>query len=232
MDAVRLTSADGSAPARRWLWPLAWLGLLLWQLWLTFGLFGPEPWTKIFDDRFIANGAHPQHLYLGLIGAHAFIEHGSSTVCDPAFQAVYLKTPIFDGGRLAELFILCGGAVQPAVAYKLGMIVVCLLVPVLMLLASRTAGLDQPAAFVATVVGQLVWWGPLGRSALEAGDSEILLGALAGVAHVGCLLAYHRRPGFLIWLMLLLTGCLGWFLQPLFFPMALPLLLGYYLSVA
>ncbi len=31
--------------------------------------------------------------------------------------------------------------------------------------------------------------------------------------------------------MLLLTGCLGWFLQPLFFPMALPLLLGYYLSV-
>lgn len=231
MDEARPTSADGSAPVRRWLWHLAWLGLLLWQLWLTLGLFGPDPLTQIFDDGFIANGAHPQHLYLGIIGARALVERGTSTVYDPAFQDGYLKTPIFNGSRLAELFILCGGVDRPVVAYKIGLIVVCLLVPVLLIMACRTAGLDHPTTLLATVLGQLVWWGPLGRSALEVGDSDILLGALAGLAHVGCLLAYHRRPGFLVWLMLLLTACLGWFLQPLLFPMALPLLLGYYLSV-
>jgi hypothetical protein len=220
-----------SAPARRWPWHLAWLGLLLWQFWLTLGLFGPDPFAQIADDRFIANGAHPQHLFLGTIGAQAFVEHGSSTVYLASFQAGFLKTPIFNGSRLAEVFILCGGVHRPAVACKIGLIAVCLLVPVLLLIASRTAGLDHPTTVLATVLGQLVWWGPLGRNALEVGDSELLLGALAGLAHVGCLIAYHRRPGFLIWLTLLGTGCLGWFLQPLLFPMALPLLLGYYLSV-
>ncbi len=233
MDETRATSADGSAPgtARRWPWHLAWLALVGWQFWLTLGLFGSEPFGRIADTEFIANGAHPQHLYLGTVGAQAFLARGSSTVLDPAFQAAYLKTPIFNGSRLAEVFILCGGVHRPAVAYKIGLIVICLCVPVLLLIASRTAGLDHPAALIATLVGQVVWWGPLGRAALEVGNSEVLLASLAGLAHVGCLIGYHRRPGFLMWLALLLTGCVGWFLQPLFFPAALPLLLAYYLSV-
>jgi hypothetical protein len=232
MDDVH-SSADGSAheTLRRWLWALAWLALLAWQFWLTLGLFGPEPFAQIADDRFIANGAYPQHLYLGKLGADAFLDRGSSTVFDPAFQVGYLKTPIFNGSRLAEVFVLVGYALPPAVAYKIGLIVVCMLVPVLLLIAARTAGLDHPTAIAATLLGQLVWWGPLGRASIEAGDCEILLASLAGLAHVGCLVGYHRRPSMLVWLLLLLTGCLGWFLQPLLFPIALPLLLAYYLSV-
>jgi hypothetical protein len=230
---VHATTADGSAHGtlRRGLWALAWLALLAWQFWLTLSLFGPDPFAQIADERFVANGAHPQHLYLGKLGADAFLERGSSTVFDHAFQVGYLKTPIFNGSRLAEVFVLAGYKLPPAVAYKLGLIVMCMLVPVLLLIAARTAGLDHPTSIAATMLGQLVWWGPLGRTALEAGDSEIMLASLAGLAHVGCLVGYHRRPSMLIWLMLLLTGCLGWFLQPLLFPIALPLLLAYYLSV-
>jgi hypothetical protein len=233
MHEARKISADGAAPGttRRWPWHLAWLALFAWQFWLTLGLFGPDPLAQIGDERFIASGAHPQHFYLGSLGAHGFVERGSTTVLDPAFQVAFLKTPIFNGSRLAEVFILCGGVHRPAIGYKVGLIVVCMLVPALLILACRAAGLGRPATVLATMAGQLVWWGPLGRTALEAGDSDVLLASLTGLAHVGCLIAYHRRPGFLVWLSLLVTGCLGWFLQPMFFPFALPLLLVYYLSV-
>ena len=229
MDETHATNAAG--PSRRWPWQLAWLALIGWQLWLTLGLFGPDPLVQLLDDRPIVDGAHPQHQYLARIGVQSLLERGSSTVFDPHFQAGFLKTPIFNGSRLAEVFLLAGGGTYHPAAYKLGVAGVCLLVPLLLRLACRAAGLDQPTALLATALGLLVWWGPLGRGALETGDSEVLLAALAGLAHVGCLIGYHRRPGLMIWLALLATGCLGWFLQPLFFPITLPLLLGYYLSV-
>lgn len=233
MDEARATSAEGPAAGTdlSWPWALAWLGLLLWQLWLTLGLFGPDPLTALRDDRPIINGAHPQHLYLGTRGAQGLIDRGHATVYDPANLAGYLKTPIFDGSRLAEIFLYLGGGTYQPAAYKLGLAGLCLLVPVLLLVACRAAGLDHPTTVLATALGQLVWWGPLGGGALAAGDSEFLLASLAGLAHVGCLIAFHRNPGVLTWLGLLLTACLGWFLQPLLFPIALPLLLGFYLSV-
>src|SRR5882724_8280531 len=232
MDELRAKSADGSASGKtRRPWALAWLALLGWQFWLTLGLFGPEPFARIADQSYIANGAHPQHLSLGTIGSQTFHEHGHTTAFVPGNDAGFLKTPIFDGSRLAEVFLILGGGGYRPEAYKIGLFAVCLLVPLLILFACRKAGLDRMTTLVATILGQLVWWGPLGSGALEAGNSEILLASLAGLAHVGSLIAFHRRPGALSWLGVLLTACMGWFLQPLLFPIALPLLLGYYLSV-
>jgi hypothetical protein len=233
MDEPRAPSVPESAAAgpRRRPWHLAWACLMAWQLWLTLGLFGPDPIANITDDRPIQSGSHPRHLYLGTLGAQSLASRGHTTVFDPAFNAGYLKTPIFDGGRLAEVFLFLGGGVYRPAAYKLGLVGVCMMVPLLLILACRTAGLGRATTVVATALGQIVWWGPLGRGALEAGDSEMLLASLAGLAHVGCLIAFDRRPGLPAWLGLWLTGCLGWFLQPLLFPIALPLLLGYYLTV-
>ncbi len=230
------TLADGTASGKsyRRLWVPACLALIAWQAWLTLGLFGPAPaaaFAALLDDRPILDGTHPQHLYLGTLGAQTLVERGSATAFDPAFQAGYLKTPIFDGSRLAELFLYAGGGTYQPAAYKVGLAAVCLLVPVLLILAARAAGLDRTSALLATALGQLVWWGPLGRGALEAGDYGMLLASLSGLAHIGCLINFHRRPGAPAWLGVLATGCLGWFLQPLLFPIALPLLLGYYLSV-
>jgi len=233
MDESAARPADGSADRSAALrpWPLAWLAVLAWQLWLTLGLYGTQPLAALTDDRPVMDGDHPQNLYLGSLGAASLLERGYTTVYDPNNLSGFLKTPIFDGSRLAELFLLpAGGVYQPA-AYKIGLACVCLLVPILLIVACRGAGLDHPTTLVATLLGLLVWWGPLGRGALEAGDSEILLAALAGLAHVGCLIAFHRQPSMANWLGLLLTACLGWFLQPLLFPIALPILLGYYLSV-
>jgi len=200
---------------------------------MTLGLFGPEsPWERLLDDQPILSGRHPLHLYHGYLGAWSFQHTGRFSCYDHAFQAGYPKTPVFDSGsRLAELLLAaCGGEYRPA-AYKIGLATASLLVPWLLLLACRGAGLSGPGAVLATAAGLLVWWSEPGRKALEAGDLELLLAALAALAHTGLLLQFDRAPGFGVWLGLLLTGAFGWFAHPLLFPMLLPLLLIYYLSV-
>src|SRR5262245_47835343 len=78
--------------------------LLAWQGWLTLGLFGDGyPWLHLRDEEPIISGAHPQHLHFGGIGARALRETGRFCAYDPEFQGGYLKTPIFNGSRFAEI---------------------------------------------------------------------------------------------------------------------------------
>ncbi len=200
---------------------------------MTLSLFGKaQAWQRLLNDEPILSGRHPLHLYHGYLGACTLLTTGRVCCYDPAFQIGYLKTPIFDSGsRPAELLLaLSGGAYRPVV-YKIGLALSCLLVPCLLLLACRGVGLCAPATVLATAAGLLVWWGTPGRRALEAGEANLLLAGLAVLAHVGLLVRYHRAPGFGVWLGLLLTGALGWFAQPLVFPLLLPLLWVYYLSI-
>ena len=231
---------EGSAenPAQEaafWSWPVKLVGLLVllaWQGWLALGLFGAEkPWQALLDDRPIASGSHPQHLYLGFLGARSLAGGGTICVYDPDFQAGYLKTPIFNGSRLAELILYLGGATYQPAVYKVGLLVICLLVPLLLVLACWGAGLSPGATFAATATGILLAWGPGGRLAIEAGECDLLLASLGVLAHCGMLVRFHRVPGLVSWLGLWLTASLVWFSQPLVYPLALPLLLSFYLSV-
>lgn len=224
--------AEGTARWSAAFWLLTAPLLLLWQGWLTLGLFGDDArWARLVDEQPLLSGVHPQHLYLGTLGGQAFHARGGCCVYDHAFQAGYPFTPIFNGCRLAQLFAFCaGGQFQPA-AYKIGLAIVSLLIPLLLILAARGFGLSYPATTLATVLALLLWWGPHGRQALETGDYDVQLAALALLAHAGMLVRFHERPGVMVWLGLLATALAGWFLQPLLFPIALPLLLIYYLSV-
>jgi hypothetical protein len=205
--------------------------LLAWHGWLTLSLFGPYPWDDLTNDQPIVTGVHAQFLYLGHQGARSIAAHGRTTVVDVRFQALYPKTPIFDGARVAELMLLLGGgSYQPAV-YKIGFAALCMLVPILILIACHAMELGHAASALATLLGLLIWWGPHGRAALVTGDCELYLASLSALAHVGLLVAYHRTASVTTWFGLWFTGTLGWFLQPLFFPILLPVLLVYYLSV-
>ena len=135
-----------------------------------------------------------------------------------AFQAGYPKTPVFNGSRLAEVFLFLAGSTFRPVAYKVGLALLCLLVPWLLILASRGMGLDWTTSVLATAIGLVVWWSPTSYNALEAGSSELLVGALAVLANLGFLIRFHRFPGILSWLGLVLTAWLGWFSQPMLFP--------------
>jgi hypothetical protein len=227
------TSAEGSAGWRlpTWVWSLGAAALLVWHGGLTLALFGDDPWRNLLSDEPIVSGVHPPHLYLGSLGAHAIVTQGRTTVVDIHFQAGYPKTPIFDGARLAEVFLLCGGGSYQPAAYKIGFAALCMLVPVFLLSACKSLNLGHATSLLATFLGQLIWWGPHGRSALVAGDCALYLAALSALAHIGFLIAYHRTATVASWFGLWITGCIGLFLQPLFFPITLPVLLTYYLSV-
>ena len=176
----------------RWAWRGGIVLLFAWQLWLTLGLFGPPPYRDLFNDQPVLSGSHGQHLYLGALGAEARTKRGRTVVYDHAFQAGYPKTPIFDGSRFAELCLLVAGGEYRPVAYKIGIVLFCMLVPLMLLIACVSISLDGSATFWAMLLGQFVWWGPLGRNALEAGESELFIAALSGLAHIGLLVRFHR----------------------------------------
>jgi hypothetical protein len=106
------------APGNHLGWQLAFLALLGAQGWLTLGLFGSDHRTDaLLDARPVVSGRHPLHLYHGCLGARALGVRGTLSCYDPAFQAGYPKTPVFDdGSRPAEaLLALVGGGFRPEV---------------------------------------------------------------------------------------------------------------------
>jgi hypothetical protein len=220
----------GRHPA--WLLPLA--ALLGWHAWMTLGLFDAQaPWARLTDDQPVVSGRHALHLYHGHLGARSLLERGSLSCYDPAFHAGYPKTPVFDGGsRPAELALALAGASFSPRAYKIGLAVVCLSAPLFVFAAARGAGLSRGPAALAVALALLAWWGRPGREAIEAGDVDLLLAALAALAQLGLLLRYHERPGVLALFGLTACGLVGWFAQPLFMALLSPLLLIYYLSAA
>lgn len=216
----------------KWIPLVLLLGLLVWQGWMTLGLFGSAaPWEQLTSAEPVLSGMHPLHQYHGYLGAQALLASGQSSCYDPAFQAGYPKTPIFDSGsRPAELFMLLAGGEYDPASYKIGLAATCLLVPLLLLVAAVSMGLRPWATLLATVFGLLVWWGERAQLLLHGGELDLLLTGLIILAHTGLLVQYDRSPGLFPWLGLLLTGTLGWFVHPLLFPLLLPLFLVYYLS--
>ena len=225
-------------PARREpgdhpLWWAALLALVAGQAWMTLGLFGPgHAPDRLLDEQPLLSGRHPLHLYHGLLGARTFINRGGLSCLDPAFQAGYPKTPVFDSGsRPAEMLLAAAGGRWLPNLYKIGLAALCLLSPCVLAAAARGAGLSRFRACLACGLGMLVWWGKPCRDLLEAGDVDLLLATLAVLAQAGLLLRYHRAPGPLGVAGVGLTAFLGWFAHPMLMALSAPLFLFYYLTV-
>jgi hypothetical protein len=216
-----------------WAWLLPLLGLLAWHGWLTLGLFDADHgMTRLLDDQPVMSGRHPLHLYHGSLGATSLRQHGTASCYDPAFNAGYPKTPVFDSGsRPAEITLLLAGGGYNAPAYKIGLAVICAAVSVLLVLGARGIGLSWAGTDLATALGMLVWWGQPCHDALEAGHVDLLLATALVVAQAGMLIRYHRTPGPLSLVGVLAMGFLGWFADPVLMALLLPLFLIYYLSV-
>src|SRR5947209_11378958 len=143
----REPSIDVAAPPKSkdsLIWYLVAAGLIVWQGWMTLTLFGPDhPWQRLCDDQPVISGRHALHFYHGLLGAESLRQRGRLSCYDPAFQAGYPKTPIFDSGsRPAELFLTVAEVVRlrtkshdgagatpnffpAAAAYKIGLAFCC-----------------------------------------------------------------------------------------------------------
>ena len=225
-------TADGFRQQPIWLLGVG--ALLLAQAGLTLALFGPHhPWAALTDDRPILSGRHPLHLYHGTLGADAFRRHGTTTCYDPAFQAGYPKTPVFDGGcRPAELFLLLGGGTYDPAAYKLGLFLTVLLVPLAFVAAARGAGLPPGVAVLAGVGGVVLGWSAPARSMILDGELDLLASGLAAVVFVPWLARFARTTGIDAWLVLAATALVGWYSHPLVWVGLIPVVFLYYLVLA
>ncbi|MFO0877233.1 MAG: hypothetical protein U0840_07645 [Gemmataceae bacterium] len=215
------------------LWLLALAVLLVGQAWQTLALFDADrDGARLLNDAPVLSGRHPLHLYHGYLGAGTLLDRGSLSCYDPAYHAGYPKTPVFDpSSRPAELALaLAGGRYSPA-AYKICLGVICLLVPLLLHVAARGAGLSRGCSVLAALLGMAVLWGKQGRDALEAGDIDLLLGALLLITQAGMLVHYHHVPGIVGLLGVVLSGLLAWFVHPLLALLLFPLFLVYYFTV-
>lgn len=227
-DSTSLTAAG-----RHPLWLLGLLVVLAAQGWLTLGLFDADrTGRRLLDDEPLVGGRHPLHLYHGHLGARAFLDRGSLTCFDPAFHAGYPKTPVFDpGSRPAEFALACGGGSYSPRAYKVAVAAFCLAFPLGLYLAARAMGLCRGIALLGTVLGLTVFWGRLGREALDAGDLDRLLASLMLLVQAGMFVRYHRHPGVVGLGGVVAGGTVAWFAHPLLSLLVLPLFLVYYLTV-
>lgn len=210
-------------------WVFVLLMLIAAQGWLTLRLFGPGlPLDRLTSDEPVLDGRHPLHAYHGLLGYRSWHARQATTCYDPAFQAGYLKTPIFDAGsRPAELFYLVGG--PTAGSYKVGLAVCCLLAPLAFALAGRGAGLGAGGSCLAGVIGGTLWWSPPCRALLEAGDLDLLVGGMCAPVYLAWLARFGRTPGPVEWLVLAGSSAVGWYMHPLVMVGAVTLSLLYHL---
>src|SRR6185312_3937039 len=152
--------------------------------------------------------------YHGLLGAQSWRAGGFGSCYDPAFQAGYPKTPIFDSGsRPAELFLLLGRD-RPA-AYKIGLMVCCALVPLVFAASARMLEQGPATACLAALLGGLTWWTTPVQRLLHQGELDWLFGGLMLVLQAGTVVRFHRDGSPICWLAILLTAALGWFLHPI-----------------
>jgi hypothetical protein len=232
---VRPPVSPEKTPAllRHFLWLVLWGGLLVWQGWMTLSLFGEDrPWEGVLDGRPVVSGRHALHLYHGYLGARSLKQRGVTCCYDTAFDSGYPKSPLFDNGsKPAELFLFCAGGEFRPEAYKIGLFCCFLMFPLGLAIAASAAGLGRPAAYLAVTLGLLVFWGAPGRNTIEEGHVDLVMATLAAVAYTGMLVRFHVAPGVFPWTALFLSGCVGWFSQPLLFVLTIPVWLSYYLSV-
>lgn len=213
-------------------WLLILAGLVAGQGWVTLRLFGPDrPLDRLLNDDPVLDGHHPLHAYHGLLGNRVWHERGATSCYDPAFQAGYLKTPIFDAGsRPAELFYLIGGPAPSS--YKVGLAICCLLAPLAFALAGRGVGLGPAGSCLAGLVGGALWWSAPCRSLLEAGDLDVLVGGMCVPVYLAWLARYGRNPGPAAWAVLAASAGVGWYMNPLVMAAGASLALVYHLWTA
>ncbi|HEY3787208.1 MAG TPA: hypothetical protein VGL71_00080 [Urbifossiella sp.] len=216
------------------LWLAAVAVLVFAQAGFALALFSTERSTAaLLDDRPILSGRHPLHLYHGTLGADNFRHRGSTTCYDPNFQCGYPKTPVFDGGcRPAELFLALGGGGYRPAAYKIGLFVCLLLIPLAFVVAGRGVGLPAGAAVLSGAMGMILGWSGPVRRLIEEGELDFLMAGLAVIVFTSGLVRYARWFGIDSWLLLAAVAVLGWYANPVVWVGLVPVVVGYYVVFA
>lgn len=195
--------------------------------WLTFKLF--PSWQALVNDEPIISVDHAIHLYHGYLGAKFLKEHGTSWGYDPFFMAGYPKTPVYDSSSSpAELFqLMAGGGYSPR-AYKIGILILVGLVPVVVGLAGRAYG--SSTATVAATVAWVAWywWAGFPDILVRTGLVAFVWSSAVAVLVPALLVRWGRQGNVGNWVLLSLSAAVGIQAHSIFPLMVFaPLALGY-----
>lgn len=177
-------------------------------------LFGG--WAGLCDERPLLSGRHGLHQYHAVLGAARLWQAGQNVCYDPAFEAGYPKTPVFDEGcRLAEVWYwLAGGEYGPEV-YKWGVWGLLVALPVAAALAVWGVG-GSPLGMIAAAALASVWtWSAPVQLLLACGLIDGLAAGLAALVFVPHLVRFSQTLDVDAWLLSAAAAAVIWYCQPL-----------------
>jgi hypothetical protein len=162
-----------------------------------------------------------------------FLDKHEAVAYDPNYSAGYLKTPWFDAGsKPAELsHLVVGGRLSPA-AYKQGLFLSWLVLPLLLAWGVCSAGGCRAVGCLTAAMGIAVSASHFGRQTMHGGDLDLVLGAGLSAWYFGLLIAFHRSPRALTWLGSTLAGSLACLVQPYLAAAFVPVVLLYYFAAS
>lgn len=167
------------------------------------------------DHRPVIQVDHALHLYHGSIGSQFLREHGANWGYDPFFMAGYPKTPYHDpSAGLSDLSqFLAGGGYHPA-AYKIGLLVTVIAFPLALLLACGLLRTGLAAANLTLALAIWYYWTSFAKTMLDTGLYSFLFSSVWLGAVCGCVCAWHRRPAWTTWLLLVSVTTFAVFMHP------------------
>lgn len=190
----------------------------------TFLLGRSMPLAETLSDKHLLYIDHPYHLYQ--IELAKFLARDHKIIgYDPFFEAGYVGgiTTNLSAMSQAAFAWLTSDVLTTTQAYKLYVVLVSLIAPLLIVFASRASGLAKLELWLAGILGLLMWWASAIRWYFSAGMTASTLAGFFSVAY--CLLLYHHLTSDrLAWnrtVGLGLAACLFLFIHPQFlFPVA------------
>jgi hypothetical protein len=200
--------------------------------WHTLAQFGATPagaWAALVDEQPVCVGSHALHQYHAWLAGRG-LRAGEVVVYDPAFGAGYPRTPWFDMHvRPMELAYAMAGASEfhPA-PYKVALGCVWLIIPLVIALAGRQAGMGLPQQCVLLGLVCLLAWSDWGQDRLGDGDVAFPLAVAALLVGLASWTRFQRRPNLWTWLVWVVWSGAAMVVHPLTIVLAFPAWLAGY----
>jgi len=192
-----------------------------------------DGWRGLCDERPVLSGRHALHQYHAVLGAGRLWQTGQNVCYDPAFEAGYPKTPVFDEGcRLAELWYSFGGGEYRAWVYKWGLWGLLLAIPLSAGVAAWGAGCSAMGVVMALLAGSLWAWSTPVQLLLAEGRIDGLAAGLAALVFVPHLVRFSQTLDVEAWLISAAATAVIWYCQPLLWLPLGPVVFLHYLILA
>lgn len=206
--AIDLDPPATAAPGRsrpRWAWAVLAV-VLAYHAVQTARLF-PSLAAFLDPEAPVVMVDHAIHLYHGSLGAGFLRDHGTTWGMDPSFLAGYPETPVWDSSSNPSIAFqwLAGGGYRPR-AYKVGLLLFGLMIPVLVAGGAWALGLGLGEVAIAAGLATVYFWGAFPSWLWRSGLFAFITAAAGVPLLIGLAVRFGRIPTRRGWAGMLACG--------------------------